>query len=451
MNWDDWGLPLGVLGAGLAVGAGLFGFFRDRDTGAVDAAARRAAAEAAHLSVLEALRAHDAMKDRMRPQAWERARQRLLERGAAALRALDGLTEPAPTPEAADAVRIAAARERMGAPAFDAAVAAGGDPMALARALVPEASARTGMAPLWRGALIALACVGIVAALVAFARSDEAPRRDDAMAAPPGAPTRASIDQRLAANPKDLAALNDLTDLAIRTADMQTALDANKRALDVAPGDATARTLKGVLAATVGMYDNALARFDEVLATNPDHLDALVYKGLVALEMGRADLALAPLQRATQLRPADRELAGLLLRAQGGATAPPMAPASPAMEPPPSSGDLVLSGTVDLAPGVTPVPGATFYVSVRDPAGGPPLAAVRRPLPAQFPTTFEVRTGDAIAMGGALRPFPAVLDLSVRLDADGNPMTKDPTEPVASLKGLAHGATGVTVTLAAGS
>lgn len=444
MNWDDWGLPLAVLGAGLALGGALFGLFRDRDTGAVDAQARRAAAEAAHVVALEGLRAHDAMRDRMRPAMWERERERLLARGAAALRALDDAPLPVATAVAEpdlDAARIAAARERMGPVAFDAAVAAGGDPLALARALAPAQP--RGMAPEWRGAFIALACVGIVAALVAFARSDEAPRRDDAMAPPGAVDARTEIEARLAANPKDVDALNDLTDVAIRTQDMSAALEANKRAIEAAPTDPTARTLKGVLAATVGMYDNALARFDEVLATHPDHMDALVYKGLVALEMGRADLAVEALTRATALRPSDAELAGLLLRAKGGA--------APSPPPQGAAGEIVLSGSVALADGVVPVGGATLYVSVRDPAGGPPLAAVRRPLPASFPTTFEVRTSDAIAMGGAPRPFPAVLDLTVRIDVDGNPMTKDPSEPAFAQRGVAKGSTDVVALLAAGS
>ncbi len=449
-EWADWGLPVTVLGVGAVLGGVVFSFFRDRGEATIADQARRAAAEVSHAAALEALRHHDTARERMRPAAWQRERDMLMARGAGALRALDSLPEaPVVSAPLDEAALVDAARTRMGAAAFDAAVAAGGDAIAIARAMGVASAPKRGMAPEWRGALMTIVAFAILGVLVWFAKSDEKPRREEMGAGVPveAAPVKAEIDARLAANPNDLDALNDLTDFAIRTSDAKGALEANKRALAVNPDDADALTLKGVLAAMVGMYDNALARFDEVLAIHPGHMDALVYKGLVALEAGRQDVAIAALQQASDLQPQNSEVAGLLLRAKGGAM-----PAAPAMAPPgaqvgPSSGELVISGTVGLAPGVVPAAGSILYVSLRDPAGGPPLAAVRRSA-TTFPTTFEVRTGDAIAMGGPPRPFPASMNLSIRIDGDGNPMTKDPSEPAAVVEGVAKGATGLEVTLA---
>ena len=83
--------------------------------------------------------------------------------------------------------------------------------------------------------------------------------------------------------------------------------------------------------------------------------------------------------------------------------------------------------------------------SLRDPAGGPPVAAVRLP-PGPFPMTFEVTSANLIAMGGA-RPVPATLDLSVRIDTDGNPMTRTDAEPSFMAKAVAKGTSGIDAAL----
>lgn len=109
---------------------------------------------------------------------------------------------------------------------------------------------------------------------------------------------------------------------------------------------------------------------------------------------------------------------------------------------------VVVSGTitVDAARTTDIARASTLFVSVRDPAGGPPLAALKL-SPGPFPLTFSVTEANAIAMGGSPRPFPETLDLSVRLDEDGNAMTKDDGLPAAVLSGTKRGSTELNVTL----
>jgi hypothetical protein len=85
------------------------------------------------------------------------------------------------------------------------------------------------------------------------------------------------------------------------------------------------------------------------------------------------------------------------------------------------------------------------FVSVRAPTGGPPLAALKLPA-GPFPLDFEVTTADAIAMGGGVRPFTDQLKLVVRIDNDGNAMTRD-DEPEVTLDSVDKGTTGLVLTL----
>jgi hypothetical protein len=83
-----------------------------------------------------------------------------------------------------------------------------------------------------------------------------------------------------------------------------------------------------------------------------------------------------------------------------------------------------IEGTLELAPdlvGRVP-PGAVLYVVARTAQGGPPLAVVRVPNPS-FPMRFSI--GPDNRMNQSL-PFAGELLITVRVDADGNAMTRNP-------------------------
>ncbi len=104
-----------------------------------------------------------------------------------------------------------------------------------------------------------------------------------------------------------------------------------------------------------------------------------------------------------------------------------------------------MSGTVDLDPSLknTLSPGAILFVFARAAGAteGPPVAVKR--LRATFPAAFELSEADSM-MGQAL---PGSLLIEARLDSDGDPTTRPPTDPKARLDKVKVGRTDVRLIL----
>jgi cytochrome c-type biogenesis protein CcmH len=255
---------------------------------------------------------------------------------------------------------------------------------------------------------------------------------------------KAELEALLEASPTDLSALNALTMVAIQEGDAPAAMDYNRRAFEVDAGDATAQTWKAVLAAAVGMEERALQLLTGTVASHPEHVDAWIYKGLIELRMGQAKDAVVSMERAQALDPRNPQVGAALSQARQVAAAsgsgPPPAPAGPA--------EVVVKGTAALSPELesTLSGSETLYVSVRSPAGGPPLAALKLPM-GEWPRAFEVTTANAIAMGGRPRPFPDTLRVVVTIDGDGNPMSKDDVVATVDLPTVTKGEEALSVTL----
>lgn len=107
-----------------------------------------------------------------------------------------------------------------------------------------------------------------------------------------------------------------------------------------------------------------------------------------------------------------------------------------------------IRGTIE-APGLEAPPSdAVLFVFVRAPEGrgGPPLA-VQRHSPPALPLAFSIGPEDAM-MGPA--PFPERVVVEARLDADGDPLSRDPGDLSARSDPVAPGSVDVTLTLAPG-
>ena len=107
-----------------------------------------------------------------------------------------------------------------------------------------------------------------------------------------------------------------------------------------------------------------------------------------------------------------------------------------------------LAGQVSLADVVKEQPnGAVLFVVVRTAGGptrGPPLAVRRIDSPA-FPVSFRIGPSDVMMQG---MPFTGPFDVYARLDADGNAMTKSPTDLEAPpLRGITDGAVDLALVL----
>ena len=104
-----------------------------------------------------------------------------------------------------------------------------------------------------------------------------------------------------------------------------------------------------------------------------------------------------------------------------------------------------IRGRLELSEGADPSNGTVLFVIARSGASGPPLA-VRRLAPGPFPLEFEIGPEDAMIAG---RPFVGPIQLTARLDADGDPLTRQPRDLVARLaEPVDPGAAGLRLVLA---
>lgn len=127
--------------------------------------------------------------------------------------------------------------------------------------------------------------------------------------------------------------------------------------------------------------------------------------------------------------------------AQAAAAAPAMpAAASPAADGQPIRG--VIRVSPELA-GRMPEGGVLFIIA-RVGAGGPPLAVQRVAVPS-FPHEFSIGPGDRMIKA---RPFAGSIQLTARLDLDGNAMSRSPGDLQGSARGAhAPGDSGVEIVL----
>ena len=112
---------------------------------------------------------------------------------------------------------------------------------------------------------------------------------------------------------------------------------------------------------------------------------------------------------------------------------------------PPTTASAQLSGTIAVSNATQlPESGAVFVIVRRTKATtGPPVAAVRMER-SDVPGAFEVTSAD-LMMGG---PWPDAVWIQVRVDSDGNAMTKDDADVSSALVGPVSPGTGeIVVTL----
>ena len=111
--------------------------------------------------------------------------------------------------------------------------------------------------------------------------------------------------------------------------------------------------------------------------------------------------------------------------APGGMPAAAGAPADRGGAPVAGAAGAPLSGTISLAPDFerkVPAGAILFLIARKGEGGGPPLAVKRIESPT-FPMDFTIGPDDRMIKA---MPFAGPLQLSARLDADGNAMTRAP-------------------------
>jgi tetratricopeptide (TPR) repeat protein len=256
-----------------------------------------------------------------------------------------------------------------------------------------------------------------------------------------GVPDReeAKIQAALARNPEDVEARLALVRLYIGRRDWMGVWNETARVLERDPGNARALAYQAFVRLAMGQAEMAVPLLTRALGTDPELTEAYAFLALAYVRAGRTKDAELTIAKATQRFP-DRaaDLQRLFAEMQKQEAA--LAQAGPRA----GSGHRV-AGTVDIDPSIrgTIAPGAILFVFARKAGAveGPPVAAKR--LPANFPVAFELSEADSM-MG---EPFPDALLIEARLDEDGDPTTRAPTDPKASLDRVKAGQTDLRLVL----
>jgi cytochrome c-type biogenesis protein CcmH len=206
--------------------------------------------------------------------------------------------------------------------------------------------------------------------------------------------------------------------------DFPKAIESFKKVLQTDPNQPEAHSYMGMILIQAGHADGAMMAFDRALAQAPNYPMALWGKGMI-LYREKKDYAAARvvLQQLLQLIPPGEDRAEI---EKIVASFPP--PGSDAGEVPASpspASKQTVSGKITLGSKFKGMNNnATLFIIAR-PAGsggGPPLAVKKIDQPV-FPLSYVIGAENVMMQG---TPFTGKINLSVRLDQDGNPTTRTP-------------------------
>ena len=113
----------------------------------------------------------------------------------------------------------------------------------------------------------------------------------------------ARLQAAVAAEPQNLAALNNLGVLHYRRGQLEQAEATMQRAVQLAPNDSAARALLGVIYFRKGRLDEAFGELTKAVALDPRNAEAHNYLGITLVEKGWAAAAETEMRRAVELNP----------------------------------------------------------------------------------------------------------------------------------------------------
>jgi tetratricopeptide (TPR) repeat protein len=332
-------------------------------------------------------------------------------------------------------------------------------------------------APAWVGFLYGVLTMGVLGGLFYLASQGSTERAEGGSptggntmgAAASEAPrTTAADDAALLAleesvrkAPKDIAQRIELTRAYLQRRDLMKVFDQTKAVLEIQPGNPHALTYQALVRVAMGQADQAETMLLEAIKKDPRIEDAYIHLSIARIQLGDRPGALAAIADGQKQFPEDKEqLAEVFAQissakgdkgeqAAAGVDHPQAGdPGQGGGAPAPASGagpEVVV--VIDLPKGVTVPETAILFVIARE-AGldsGPP-AAVKRVPATNFPITVTLSQKDSMA-GESL---PGLLRLDVRVDRDGDPLTKDPRDPVASEDNVRPGSGQILLVLSAG-
>ncbi len=262
----------------------------------------------------------------------------------------------------------------------------------------------------------------------------------------PTDPEEARILARLQEDPEDLDARLALARGLLVRQDMMGVWSETQYVLERSPDHPRALSYQALVRLAMGQPDVALQMLEKVIASDPDAIDAYAPLSVVLTQLGRPEDAARTMAEAKRRFPqqagALAQLETRLAAARAGGDAP-LEENPHAAVPVPGGGDEgtsrltgrttsqgspnTVGGSLDLDPALRgQLPSGVLFLIVRE-AGveaGPPLA-VQRIVPTSFPLRFEIGQSDSMT-GESL---PEEVRVDARLDSDGDPSTRPPTDP----------------------
>jgi cytochrome c-type biogenesis protein CcmH len=202
------------------------------------------------------------------------------------------------------------------------------------------------------------------------------------------------------------------------------AIEAFKKVLEIDPNQPEAHSYMGMILIQAGHADGAMMAFDRALAQAPKYPMALWGKGMILYrEKKDYDGARVVLQQLLQLIPPGEDKSEI--EKIVASFPPPGSNAGQVSGAPSPDPRQTISGKITLGAKVKGMNSkATLFIIARAAGvgGGPPLAVKKIDQPV-FPLSYVIGAENVMMQG---TPFTGKINLSVRLDTDGNPTTRTP-------------------------
>jgi cytochrome c-type biogenesis protein CcmH/NrfG len=251
------------------------------------------------------------------------------------------------------------------------------------------------------------------------------------------------LEAAVRSQPNNITLRNQLAEAYLQRENLMGVFEQSQAVLAQSPDDSRALTFQGLVRMAMGKSDEAVQMLQHATRSDPKNLDGWVGLAWVYAQTNRMSEAEKAIAAATREVPREQARLATVLQqmkqnlTQGGTQqASGLPEGHPAIgdTPAPASSGPVVRVTVDLDPGAR-LRAGTLFVIARNAGGGPPVA-VKRIVASTFPIDVELTSADSM-MG---QPLPATFRLEARLDSDGDPLTRPPTDPSGGQDGVAPGA-----------
>jgi tetratricopeptide (TPR) repeat protein len=298
-----------------------------------------------------------------------------------------------------------------------------------------------------RGFIWGAASVAVLGGIGWFVTEKATPKTETAsapMASAPQAqepdPALQQIEAAVAKSPNDLEMRNQLAKAYLERENLMGVFEQTKYILARTPDDARALTYQALVRMSMGQRDPAAEMLRHAIKSDPQLIDAYVALAWDDVQRGKTAEAEAQITEAARRHPDQKaRLDDVLSKMKEQAKNPVPAPAVAAAA---ASGPSV-HVSLTLA-GAAPSPNAVLFVIARaaGQTAGPP-AAVKRIAGPTFPLNIDLTAADSM-MG---QPLPATVRIEARIDSDGDPLTKNPSDPHAVQDGVSTNGTRVSLAL----